>query len=640
MKDILLNVIDWNDKEINDDDMSDESTSETDLEYIIEAYGRTQDDKSVYLRVNGFTPHFYVEIPKEWKDTQVKKFANYIKEAVYPKHYKEGLLECKSLKRQKLYGFRAGKKYKFVRLVFRNVTCMKKFQYLFYKKHKIYGLDNNLRMYNMYETNIPPLLRFLHIQDINASGWIEIKSGKFKKLEEKNNTDISIEAKWVDIKPPEDEELNGNISDLKILSFDIECTSGDGSFPQPNRIEDKIIQIGSTFSRNGSEECYFKHIITLGSCDKIEGAEVESYDTEEEVLLAWKDLLIREDPDILTGYNIFGFDEHYIHDRAKLFGIENEFGVLSRIRDKICKFNELKLSSSALGDNKMKYYDMPGRVQIDLMKVVQRDYKLSSYKLDSVAENFLTSKVVKCIDARNIEVDQAKDLSSGNFIKLIDPNGDAINDSEKYKVENIDGSIVTVDKDIDVNVVKWALAKDDVSPNDIFRLQKGTSKDRKIIAEYCIQDCALVNKLMSRLCIVTNSIGMSNVCNIPLSYLFFRGQGIKIFSLVAKECRSEHFLVPVVKKNIEQDGEERIGYEGATVFKPNIGFYKRPIAVNDYSSLYPSCIIHKNLSHETFVDDPEYDNHPDYIYYDAEFNNSDGTKLNVGLLKIRMGVWV
>ena len=77
------------------------------------------------------------------------------------------------------------------------------------------------------------------------------------------------------------------------------------------------------------------------------------------------------------------------------------------------------------------------------------------------------------------------------------------------------------------------MAKDDVKPDDIFRLQKGSASDRCIIAEYCIQDCELVNKLISRLCVVNNSIGMSNVCIVPLSYLFLRGQGIKIFSLVA-----------------------------------------------------------------------------------------------------------
>ena len=40
-----------------------------------------------------------------------------------------------------------------------------------------------------------------------------------------------------------------------------------------------------------------------------------------------------------------------------------------------------------------------------------------------------------------------------------------------------------------------------------------------------------------------NNVGMGNVCCIPFSYLFLRGQGIKIFSLVAKQCREEGFLI-------------------------------------------------------------------------------------------------
>ena len=186
----------------------------------------------------------------------------------------------------------------------------------------------------------------------------------------------------------------------------------------------------------------------------------------------------------------------------------------------MCKFENKNLSSSALGDNSLKYYDTDGRVQIDLMKVVQRDYNLSSYKLDSVAEHFLTSKITKELGSNKFEVGNIKDLAIGNYIKLINENGDAINDSEKFKIENIEGNIITINKDIDQKVKNWALAKDDVSPNDIFRLQQGSSSDRKIVAEYCIQDCALVNKLMGRLCVVSNNIGMSNVCSVPLSFLF------------------------------------------------------------------------------------------------------------------------
>ena len=46
------------------------------------------------------------------------------------------------------------------------------------------------------------------------------------------------------------------------------------------------------------------------------------------------------------------------------------------------------------------------------------------------------------------------------------------------------------------------------------------------------------------------------------------------------------------------------GYEGAIVLDPKPGIYlDDPIAVLDYASLYPSSIIEKNLSHETYIED-------------------------------------
>ena len=171
----------------------------------------------------------------------------------------------------------------------------------------------------------------------------------------------------------------------------------------------------------------------------------------------------------------------------------------------------------------------------------------------------------------------------------------------------------------------------------------------------------MVNKLFARLCIGINNISMSNVCSVPLSYIFLRGQGIKLFSLVTKFCRLQKYVVPVKKPptnaGYKHEGCPLVkkwkdkwlkctkcnkelcckeckypdnhlceklneGYEGATVFKPTVGFYERPVAVLDYASLYPSSMIMKNLSHETLVDDPKYDNHPNYEYYDAEYRNT------------------
>jgi DNA polymerase elongation subunit (family B) len=47
------------------------------------------------------------------------------------------------------------------------------------------------------------------------------------------------------------------------------------------------------------------------------------------------------------------------------------------------------LSSSALGSNEWYYIPSIGRVHMDVMKIIQKDYKLESYKLDNVAFHFI-----------------------------------------------------------------------------------------------------------------------------------------------------------------------------------------------------------------------------------------------------------
>ena len=52
----------------------------------------------------------------------------------------------------------------------------------------------------------------------------------------------------------------------------------------PSLEGDKVIQIGSTVHRYGEQECFLKHIVTLDTCNDIDGAVVVPCKTEEEVL--------------------------------------------------------------------------------------------------------------------------------------------------------------------------------------------------------------------------------------------------------------------------------------------------------------------------------------------------------------------
>ena len=139
---------------------------------------------------------------------------------------------------------------------------------------------------------------------------------------------------------------------------------------------DKVIQIGSCIKVFGEKECALKHIITLDTCDPIPGTEVVQCKEEKDVLLEWTKLIQKLDPDVISGYNIFGFDFKYMYERAEELNIQDDFGLLSRFREQECKLEEKFLQSSGMGDNELSYVPMPGRVLFDLFKVVQNSYKL------------------------------------------------------------------------------------------------------------------------------------------------------------------------------------------------------------------------------------------------------------------------
>ena len=828
-----MQALSWHAEDVMDDE-------DDTMKYTIKIFGLDTMNRSMSVTVKGFPPHFFLKMNDEWTSNDMRVFANYTCDTVL-----KGLDPVPYDRRGKdFWGFTNNKEFKFLRLSFPSLTNMRRAVAILGKHKKVIRSLSNIGggggpyQYQLYESNIEPYLRFIHLRGLEPCGWIDFSGAVTETdvLESTCKRDIEVHFSKV---VPATEIESGVVAKFLVASFDIECTSMGGEFPIPqkdyrllasqlydlivsmkktgasdydikvtcksailyalfgssssssssaaasssseaagynektstikvSRVDpkeakkpsiiseyletmviddlvmilqggssgsaaagtsaaasvkgsrerivtsatlflnkasntllpklqgDPIIQIGTTFHRYGDTEICKRVIITLGTCAHIEGPNREEIEvietkTEAEMLIKWRDMVVREDPDIVTGYNIFGFDFDYMMKRATELGVNRAFLQLSRFKGHVCKFTEQKLSSSALGDNVLKFVDMKGRVIVDLMKVIQRDHKLDSYKLDLVAQHF-----------------------TGN-------------------------------------------AKMDVSPQEIFALQKGSAEDRGKIASYCIQDCALCNQLVMKLEIVANNMGMSNVCLVPMEYIFLRGQGIKIFSLLLNECQKEKFLIPCVKREIsiraedieslepvsllqenrskvvkaidasaadllkmaktndaidvlkpsavtaaiislasrkhhvdvglehlqkkfiylqrndfesacriltaaaiaatassaaaakerkekgvtDDDDDDEKGksggnpeddsYEGAIVLDPKQGIYiDDPISVLDYASLYPNSMISENLSHDCLVLDSAYDNLPGVEYLDITYDLFDDKKNRVG----------
>ena len=635
---------------IEDHEVLEESDDESDNgentlpKFIIHVFGRTQDDKSVYCKLTDYTPHFYIKLPSKWAQAESKMkikemfkwFKSYDNKKVWKK-FREGLLSMDMVTRKEAIGFTNDKDFSFARLVFSNSFAMKKFRYMLENnKLNIPRVTTREKQFECYEANLPPMLRCFHIKKISGCSWVRVE--KYEQVEEdgdKNSyCDIELTVSWTDIQPIE-KEFN---APLRIASFDIECISGDGQFPMARRKSDKVIQIGTTCTKLGESIPYRQHIVCLDATDPVDNVITEWYDNERDLILAWKKEIIRSDCDIMTGYNIFFFDEKYVYDRCEHhLGIKHEMALMSKLRNYECNFRDFKLASSALGENQLRYWDTPGRIHVDLMKDVQKTFNLASYKLDNVASHFIRGKILKIdlleiLDNKNVYLlhcENVNDIMVQDYMH-IEHVKSFVSDfiGRKYLIQEIDRENKTLKiiteqlvEQVDEGSLFWSQAKDDVGPQDIFRLQRGNSADRSIVAKYCVKDCRLVNLLVNKLEVITKNMEMANVCYVPLSYLFVRGQGVKLFSLCLKVYREQGYLFPVLKKPESTND----GYEGAIVFDPVPNVDYEAICTKDYAALYPSAIIQKNMSHETMIMSSDYDELPGVTYYNSNYKQSDGT---------------
>ncbi len=375
-------------------------------------------------------------------------------------------------------------------------------------------------------------------------------------------------------------------------------------------------------------------------------------------------------------------------------------------RNKKCSEKRIKVSKFGTSDYN-RYIHMDGRIIYDLQKEVEKTNNLESYKLDNVASHFMRGNIQKIYSCKmkqkqklcktKLFTNEFGNLKDGDYISLrLHSNiGETYyQDNKKFKIESLHKNIdepyiylfddyLLFDEQIQDKLItsswnpkqseyykiEWCLMKDDVSPQDIFNKHKfGGPAGRAEVAKYCIQDCELCINLTLALDIIPNNIAMANVCYVPQSYIYLRGQGAKIFSLISKVCNIDNIRIPTlnrpfhiydyvkdykllgrdkIKQRIINDirqerggwlsekydnGKYKVsddkvinkwylddildqisnppprgGFEGAIVLEPEPGIYlDDPVGVVDYASLYPNSIIEKNISHDTIIQDEKY----------------------------------
>ena len=329
---------------------------DTDDQFTIRIFGRNADGKSVSLGTP-FQPYFFIKPKKMTKD-----LLDFVKTKCFKAEHKRA---------KDLWGFQNGELSDFIQVTFKSHRHL---------RGVAWSIENakwpELSGAKVYESNIDPVLRFMHVSGCSSTGWID---PGLCEPDLETTCDVNLWApNWRFIQPV----ARDDVAPLRIMSFDIECYSSTGAFPDPRNPNDVVFQIGMTTKAFGQDGWIDRKCLCL---KQTEGH--ESFETERELLDAFQKYLIKVDPDIITGWNIFGFDLEFLHFRSVLRGASTVWG---RVKDDpVEKVVEKNLSSSALGNNLLKMTPMKGRYVFDLFQDVKREHKLESYSLNNVSKHFL-----------------------------------------------------------------------------------------------------------------------------------------------------------------------------------------------------------------------------------------------------------
>lgn len=416
-----------------------------------------------------------------------------------------------------------------------------------------------------FEGNVEYTMRFLIDKHLTSCGWFRMRPPPLT-----NGSDFYVEHTLIaPLDTPSDE-----MPPLRVLSFDLECTSVGGMFPRADVATDHVIQISvdvRVFKQG--YPCVAACVLSLGKCSSdnntkklrsktgVEFDVFDHYETEEELLMGFRDLVLAVDPDIYTGYNVVNFDWPYLLQRAKFLGLK-KFAELGRVPGEAMQMRERTFQSRQSGARVNRSFDhCGGRSILDVLDWLQRcGKKRRSYSLNAVVE---------------------ADLGE---------------------------------------------TKEDVPHTLIPTLWRQSNETRARLASYNFYDSYLAQLLLDKYCILVQSLEISRACAIPLAWLYTRGQQIRVFyfmlmTLIDPAYVSYKYRLPSKvpepwndnnnddndKDDDDDDDDDKDdddeGYEGAAVLDPVTGFYRDPvrIIVLDMLALYPNIMIEGNMSPDSYL---------------------------------------
>ncbi|CAG8952705.1 hypothetical protein HYFRA_00008949 [Hymenoscyphus fraxineus] len=359
---------------------------------VVKLFGVTETGHSVMLHVTDFLHYLYVEAPIGFKPQDCEGFKAYLETQVGS--HQQVIHTVTMLNRESLYHFKGNQQFAYIKITLIDHKMINKVRGII----ESYGANwkgmfkpfmNGDRAHIQTFDSIPYVMRFMIDCDIAGMSWVEAPAKAYTlvpNFERQSNCQIEAEISYRDLISHKPVGEWAKMAPLRILSFDIECAGRKGIFPEPNM--DPVIQIANVVTRYGEKKPFVRNVFCLDTTSVIVNTQIFEFEREEKLLSKWRDFLEEVDPDIIIGYNICNFDFPYLLDRARHLKVK-DFDHWTRLPNVKSEAKASNFSSKQMGNRDTKATNTNGRLQLDLLQLVQRDHQLRSYTLNSVCAQFL-----------------------------------------------------------------------------------------------------------------------------------------------------------------------------------------------------------------------------------------------------------
>ncbi|KAF3908632.1 hypothetical protein AA313_de0202699 [Arthrobotrys entomopaga] len=360
----------------------------------VRLFGVTETGHSVLLHVTNFQHYLYIQAPVGFDLSHVEPYQDWLEGRVGAGP--DSIASVQIVMRENLYGFQGNQKSPYIKITVTDPKHIPKVRKFLEKGNANYsGMWNGIEGGIMTFDNIQYIMRFMVDTKMGGMSWVEVKKDNYTYIQPGFNgsrlgsTQIEAYCHYKDLITHQAEGEWSKMAPLRILSFDIECAGRKGIFPDPNI--DPVIQIASVVTRYGDSQPFIRNVFCLETCALIAGAQICEFSKEDQMLRQWTKFLQEVDPDVIIGYNIANFDFPYLLDRADTLKVK-DFPYWTRMYGQKSEAKSANFSSKQMGNRESRATNTNGRIQLDLLQLVQRDYHLRSYTLNSVSAHFLNEQ--------------------------------------------------------------------------------------------------------------------------------------------------------------------------------------------------------------------------------------------------------